>query len=186
MPKVIGGRYGLSSKEFTPAMVKAVFDELGKEQPKNHFTIGIKDDVTHTSLEYDTEFQIEGDEATRALFFGLGSDGTVGANKNSIKIIGESTDLYCQGYFVYDSKKSGSRTVSHLRFGPGPIHAPYLIQSANFIACHNPTFLDQYDMVGNLEEGGTFLLTTTHDAKSIWKTLPASVQGELIAKKANF
>ncbi|MCH5373814.1 MAG: 2-oxoacid:acceptor oxidoreductase family protein, partial [Planctomycetes bacterium] len=136
MPRVIGGRYGLSSKEFTPAMVKAVFDELGKDKPKNHFTVGIKDDVTHSSLDYDPAFQIENKDVTRALFFGLGADGTVGANKNSIKIIGENTDLHCQGYFVYDSKKSGSRTVSHLRFGPDPIHAPYLIQSANFIACH--------------------------------------------------
>jgi len=161
MPGIIGGRYGLSSKEFTPAMVKAIFSELEKLQPKNHFTIGINDDVTHTSLEYDKSFQIENDEVTRAIFFGLGSDGTVGANKNSIKIIGESTDLYCQGYFVYDSKKSGSQTVSHLRFGPKPIHAPYLIQSANFIAA-------------------VFLLNSPYPADVVWDELPQPVQQHIL------
>ena len=172
MPKVIGGRYGLSSKEFTPAMVKAVFDELGKEHPKNHFTIGINDDVTHTSLTYDSKFQIEGDDVTRALFFGLGSDGTVGANKNSIKIIGESTDLYCQGYFVYDSKKSGSRTVSHLRFGPQPIHAPYLIQSANFIACHKFDQVNKIEMLQSAAENAVFLLDSPYSAEEVWDHLP--------------
>ncbi|MDQ6966218.1 MAG: 2-oxoacid:acceptor oxidoreductase family protein, partial [Mariprofundaceae bacterium] len=141
MPAIIGGRYGLSSKEFTPAMVRSIHAELGKDAPKNHFTIGINDDVTYNSLTYDPSFSIEPSDVTRALFFGLGSDGTVSANKNSIKIIGESTDLYCQGYFVYDSKKAGSHTISHLRFGPHPIHAPYLIESANFIACHKATFI---------------------------------------------
>jgi pyruvate-ferredoxin/flavodoxin oxidoreductase len=186
MPKVIGGRYGLSSKEFTPAMVKAVFDELDKEQPKNHFTIGIKDDVTHTSLEYDAEFQIEGDDATRALFFGLGSDGTVGANKNSIKIIGESTDLYCQGYFVYDSKKSGSRTVSHLRFGPEPIHAPYLIQSANFIACHNFDQINKIEILQNAANGAVFLLDSPYAADKVWDELPEPVQRIIIDRNISF
>ena len=186
MPKVIGGRYGLSSKEFTPAMVKAVFDELGKEQPKNHFTIGIKDDVTHTSLEYDAEFQIEGDDATRALFFGLGSDGTVGANKNSIKIIGESTDLYCQGYFVYDSKKSGSRTVSHLRFGPEPIHAPYLIQSANFIACHKFDQINKIEILQNAANGAVFLLDSPYAADEVWDELPEPVQRTIIDRDISF
>ncbi len=186
MPKVIGGRYGLSSKEFTPAMVKAVFDELGKDHPKNHFTIGIKDDVTHTSLEYDTGFQIEGDDATRALFFGLGSDGTVGANKNSIKIIGESTDLHCQGYFVYDSKKSGSRTVSHLRFGPEPIHSPYLIQSANFIACHKFDQVNKIEILQNAAEGAVFLLDSPYAADKVWDELPESVQRIIIDRNISF
>jgi len=186
MPKVIGGRYGLSSKEFTPAMVKAVFDELDKDHPKNHFTIGIKDDVTHTSLDYDPEFQIEGDDATRALFFGLGSDGTVGANKNSIKIIGESTDLYCQGYFVYDSKKSGSRTVSHLRFGPEPIHAPYLIQSANFIACHKFDQINKIEILQNAAHGAVFLLDSPYAADKVWNELPEPVQRIIIDRKISF
>ena len=186
MPKLIGGRYGLSSKEFTPAMVKAVFDELGKDHPKNHFTLGIKDDVTHTSLDYDPEFQIEGDDATRALFFGLGSDGTVGANKNSIKIIGESTDLYCQGYFVYDSKKSGSRTVSHLRFGPEPIHAPYLIQSANFIACHKFDQINKIEILQNAANGAVFLLDSPYAAAKVWDELPEPVQRIIIDRKISF
>ncbi len=180
MPRIIGGRYGLSSKEFTPAMVKAVFDELGKERPKNHFTIGINDDVTHTSLAYDIDFQIEGDEVTRALFFGLGSDGTVGANKNSIKIIGESTDLHCQGYFVYDSKKSGSRTVSHLRFGPEPIHAPYLIQSANFIACHKFDQINKIEILQNAAQDAVFLLDSPYAADAVWDQLPRPVQQIII------
>jgi len=186
MPKVIGGRYGLSSKEFTPAMVKAVFDELDKDHAKNHFTIGINDDVTHTSLDFDSTFQIEGDEATRALFFGLGSDGTVGANKNSIKIIGENTDLYCQGYFVYDSKKSGSRTVSHLRFGPKPIHAPYLIQSANFIACHKFDQINQIEILDKAADGAVFLLDSPHAADEVWETLPASAQKIIIDRNIIF
>ena len=135
-PRVIGGRYGLSSKEFTPAMVKAVLDDCGRDKPRNHFTVGIRDDVTHTSLDFDPRFSTEDPDTVRAVFYGLGSDGTVGANKNSIKIIGEETDLYAQGYFVYDSKKAGSVTVSHLRFGPRPIRSTYLISRAGFVACH--------------------------------------------------
>ncbi|MGB5489302.1 MAG: pyruvate:ferredoxin (flavodoxin) oxidoreductase [Woeseiaceae bacterium] len=186
MPKVIGGRYGLSSKEFTPAMVKAVFDELKKGKPKNHFTIGINDDVTHTSLDYDTSFQIEDDKATRALFFGLGADGTVGANKNSIKIIGENTDLFCQGYFVYDSKKSGSRTVSHLRFGPEPIHAPYLIQSANFIACHQFDQVNRIEILRDAADGAVFLLDSPHGADEVWEHLPQPVQQTIIDRNITF
>ena len=186
MPKVIGGRYGLSSKEFTPAMVRAVFDELNKKKPKNHFTLGINDDVTHTSLAYDPSFQIEGDEVTRALFFGLGSDGTVGANKNSIKIIGESTDLFCQGYFVYDSKKSGSRTVSHLRFGPEPIHAPYLIQSANFIACHKFDQINKIEILKDAAEGAVFLLDSPYSADAVWDQLPQPVQQTIIDRNISF
>ena len=180
MPRVIGGRYGLSSKEFTPAMVKSVFDELLKDAPKNHFTIGINDDVTHTSLEYDPSFQIEDSRATRALFFGLGADGTVGANKNSIKIIGENTDLYCQGYFVYDSKKSGSRTVSHLRFGPAPINAPYLIQSANFIACHQFDQVNKIELLKDAAEGAVFLLDSPHPADAVWEKLPQPAQQTIV------
>lgn len=186
MPKVIGGRYGLSSKEFTPAMVKAVFDELAKDKAKNHFTIGINDDVTHTSLEYDPQFQIEGDDVTRALFFGLGSDGTVGANKNSIKIIGESTDLYCQGYFVYDSKKSGSRTVSHLRFGPQQIRAPYLIQSANFIACHKFDQINKIEILEQAAQGAVFLLDSPYSADDVWEELPEPVQRLIIDRNISF
>ncbi len=185
-PLILSGRYGLGSAEFTPAMVKAVFDNMASMAPKNHFCVGPNDDVTYSSLAYDPSFNIEGDDVYRAMFFGLGSDGTVGANKNTIKIIGTETDNSAQGYFVYDSKKSGSITTSHLRFGSNQVVAPYLINKANFIACHNFTFLDKYDMIGNLEEGGTFLLTTTFDAKTIWKQLPGKVQRDLIAKKAKF
>jgi pyruvate-ferredoxin/flavodoxin oxidoreductase len=180
LPRIIGGRYGLSSKEFTPAMVKAVFDELKKDEPKNHFTIGIRDDVTHTSLDYDPSYQIEGDDVTRALFFGLGADGTVGANKNSIKIIGENTDLHCQGYFVYDSKKSGSRTVSHLRFGPEPIHAPYLIQSANFIACHKFEQVMKIEVLKAAAEHSVFLLNSPYGPGEVWDQLPLPVQQTII------
>ncbi|MGB5256936.1 MAG: pyruvate:ferredoxin (flavodoxin) oxidoreductase, partial [Woeseiaceae bacterium] len=186
MPRVIGGRYGLSSKEFTPAMVKAVFDELLKQQPKNHFTIGINDDVTHTSLDYDSSWHIEGDKATRALFFGLGADGTVGANKNSIKIIGENTDLFCQGYFVYDSKKSGSRTISHLRFGPEPIHAPYLIQSANFIACHQFDQVNRIEILKDAADGAVFLLDSPYGADEVWGHLPQPVQEAIIDRNISF
>jgi len=186
MPAIIGGRYGLSSKEFTPAMVRAIYAELGRDKPKNHFTIGINDDVTHSSLSYDPSFSIEPSDVTRALFFGLGSDGTVSANKNSIKIIGESTELYCQGYFVYDSKKAGSHTISHLRFGPHPIHAPYLIESANFIACHKATFIDEVDMLDKAAEGAVFLLNTPHSADEVWATLPLPVQQQIIARKVRF
>ena len=186
MPRIIGGRYGLSSKEFTPAMVKAIFDELERATPKNHFTIGINDDVTHTSLEYDKSFNIESDETTRALFFGLGSDGTVGANKNSIKIIGENTDLYCQGYFVYDSKKSGSRTVSHLRFGPEQIRAPYLIQSANFIACHKFNLVDQIEMLTTAANGAVFLLNSPYPPDEVWDKLPQPVQQTILDRELRF
>jgi pyruvate-ferredoxin/flavodoxin oxidoreductase len=179
---VIGGRYGLSSKEFTPAMVMAIYDEMKKAQPGNHFTIGINDDVTHTSLDYDATFTLEEKDVTRALFFGLGSDGTVGANKNSIKIIGENTDLYCQGYFVYDSKKSGSRTVSHLRFGPRPIHAPYLIQSATFIACHQFDLIRKIEVLRNAADGAVFLLDCPYPTDQAWDQLPQPVQ-EIIRER---
>ncbi|MBL8166288.1 MAG: pyruvate:ferredoxin (flavodoxin) oxidoreductase [Anaerolineae bacterium] len=186
MPRVIGGRYGLSSKEFTPTMVKAVFDNLAVAKPKNHFTVGIQDDVSNTSLDYDPTFSIESDKAVRAIFYGLGSDGTVGANKNSIKIIGENTDNYAQGYFVLDSKKSGSMTISHLRFGPEPIRAPYLITEANFIACHQPIFLERYEMLKYAVPGGVFLLNTPFGADDVWNQLPQMVQQELIDKQLKF
>jgi pyruvate-ferredoxin/flavodoxin oxidoreductase len=186
MPRVVGGRYGLSSKEFTPAMVKGIFDELKKSQPKNHFVVGIKDDVTNSSLDYDQNFITEPDSVVRAMFFGLGSDGTVGANKNSIKIIGEETDFHAQGYFVYDSKKAGSRTVSHLRFGPDPIHSPYLIQSANFIGCHQFVFLEQVDVLKYAAEGSVFLLNSQYDQSEVWDKLPRKVQEQIIAKKLKF
>ena len=185
-PLILSGRYGLGSAEFTPTMAKAVFDNMQAMAPKNHFCVGPNDDVTGSSLTYDETFSIEGDDVYRAMFYGLGSDGTVGANKNTIKIIGTETDNSAQGYFVYDSKKSGSMTTSHLRFGKNQVIAPYLINKANFIACHNFTFLDQYDMLRNLDEGGTFLLTTTFNAKQIWKELPSQVQKDLINKKAKF
>ncbi len=186
LPRVIGGRYGLSSKEFTPAMVKAVYDELKKTTPKNHFTIGIHDDVSHTSLEYDPNFITESEKVVRAMFFGLGADGTVGANKNSIKIIGEETDMHAQGYFVYDSKKAGSKTISHLRFGPDPIHSPYLIQAANFVGCHQFVFLDQIDMLRYAVKGGTFLLNSPYGKDEVWDKLPRSVQQALIDKQLKF
>ncbi|HKV79125.1 MAG TPA: pyruvate:ferredoxin (flavodoxin) oxidoreductase [Candidatus Sulfotelmatobacter sp.] len=185
-PAVVGGRYGLSSKEFTPAMVKAVYDNLKKPQPKDHFTIGIKDDVTQTSLDYDATFSTEPDSVIRAMFYGLGADGTVGANKNSIKIIGENTDNYAQGYFVYDSKKSGAMTVSHLRFGPQPIKSSYLVSKANFIACHQWIFLERYDMLSSLVEGGVFLLNSPFGKDEVWDHLPREVQQQVIAKKARF
>ncbi len=183
--RVIGGRYGLSSKEFTPAMVKAVFDNLAAPEPRNHFTVGINDDVSHTSLPVG-DFSIEPDDVVRAVFYGLGSDGTVGANKESIKIIGENTDHYAQGYFVYDSKKSGSVTVSHLRFGPRPIRSTYLVSRANFIGCHQPGFLDRIDVLKDLVEGGTFLLNTSHGVDTVWDSLPESAQRHLIEKHARF
>jgi pyruvate-ferredoxin/flavodoxin oxidoreductase len=181
--KLIGGRYGLSSKEFTPAMIKGLFDHLLTERPRNHFTIGINDDVTHTSIDYDPEFSIEPDSVIRSLFYGLGSDGTVGANKNSIKIIGEDTDHYAQGYFVYDSKKAGAVTVSHLRFGPAPIRSTYLISRANFVGCHQWVFLERYDMLKNLVPGGTFLLNSAYGPEDVWAQLPRSVQEQIIAKR---
>ena len=186
VPHIIGGRYGLSSKEFTPAMGKAVFDELKKSKPKNHFTIGINDDVMHTSLEYDATFTTEKDDVVRAMFYGLGADGTVGANKNSIKIIGEDTSNYAQGYFVYDSKKSGTTTVSHLRFGPRPIRSSYLIDKANFVGCHQWLFLEKYNVVHELVEGGTFLLNSQYPADEVWSKLPRITQEEIIRKKLNF
>jgi pyruvate-ferredoxin/flavodoxin oxidoreductase len=186
MPVVIGGRYGLSSKEFTPAMVKAIFDELSSAWPKNHFTVGIDDDLTRTSLAYDPEFSTEPDNVIRALFYGLGADGTVGANKNSIKIIGEKTDNYAQGYFVYDSKKSGAVTVSHLRFGPRPIRSTYLVTQANFVACHQPIFLERYDMLTSAVPGGTFLLNTPYGPEEVWGRLPRQAQEQIVGKRLRF
>jgi len=185
-PTILGGRYGLGSAEFTPAMVKAVYENMCAFAPKNKFCVGPNDDVMFTSLDYDKSFNIEGDDVYRAMFYGLGSDGTVGANKNTIKIIGNETENSTQGYFVYDSKKSGSMTVSHLRFGQNKIVAPYLINKASFIACHNFAFLDSYDMLANLEDNGTFLLTTTYSKDEIWEHLPALVQKQLIEKNAKF
>ncbi|MEK6677125.1 MAG: 2-oxoacid:acceptor oxidoreductase family protein, partial [Planctomycetota bacterium] len=185
-PRVFGGRYGLSSKEFTPGMVKSVFDSLDQTRPKNHFTVGIVDDVTHTSLSYDATFNTESDEVVRAVFFGLGSDGTVGANKNTVKIIGEETDLFAQGYFVYDSKKAGSQTVSHLRFGPRPIRSTYLVQRANFIACHQEAFLDRVDMLEQADEGATFLLNTWATPDRVWATLPREVREPIVQKRLKF
>ncbi len=187
-PEIVGGRYGLSSKEFTPAMVKAVYDNLAaaKAQTKDHFTVGIQDDVGHTSLDYDADFSIEPENVVRAMFYGLGADGTVGANKNSIKIIGENTDNYAQGYFVYDSKKSGAMTVSHLRFGPQPIRSSYLVSKANFVACHQWIFLERYDMLSALVPGGVFLLNSPFNKDEVWDHLPREVQTQLIARKARF
>jgi pyruvate-ferredoxin/flavodoxin oxidoreductase len=185
-PRIVGGRYGLSSKEFTPAMVKAVFDESKKRHPKNHFTVGIKDDVTYTSLDYDSNFSTEHPDTVRALFYGLGADGTVSANKNSIKIIGEETDHYVQGYFVYDSKKSGSVTMSHLRFGPKPIRSSYLIQRANFVACHQFSFLERFDVLKAADPGATFLLNSPYGADSVWDHLPQKAQQQIINKKLRF
>jgi pyruvate-ferredoxin/flavodoxin oxidoreductase len=185
-PKVIGGRYGLSSKEFTPAMVKGLFDEMAKPQPKNHFTLGIVDDVTHTSIDYDPSFDIEPDDVVRGMFWGLGADGTVGANKNSIKIIGEETPNFAQGYFVYDSKKSGARTISHLRFGPRPIHSTYLIRQANFVAVHQFGFLEKYNVLENAAEGATFLINSPYPVDEVWDYIPRKVQEQIIDKKLRF
>ena len=182
-PKIVGGRYGLSSKEFTPAMVKSIFDDAKNQKPKNHFTSGIKDDVTNTSIDYDEQFSVEDKETFRGKFYGLGADGTVGANKNSIKIIGEGTDNFAQGYFVYDSKKSGSTTVSHLRFGPKPIKSSYLIHKADFVACHQQVFLEKMDMLEDAAEGATFLLNTQVPPDEVWDSLPEKVQKDLIDKK---
>ena len=184
-PLVLGGRYGLGSKEFTPAMVKAVFDNLVKGKKAN-FTIGIEDDVTGNSLSYDASFQLEDRDMHQAMFFGLGSDGTVGANKNSIKIIGEATDNKAQAYFVYDSKKSGSITTSHLRFGKHAIRKPYLVTQADFVACHKFTFLEKYDMLANAKKGGTFLLTSPYGKDDVWNHLPVEVQKQIIDKDLKF
>jgi pyruvate-ferredoxin/flavodoxin oxidoreductase len=186
--KVIGGRYGLSSKEFTPGMLKAALDELNKPEPKNHFTVGINDDVAFTSLDADDDFKIEPEETVRCVFFGLGSDGTVGANKNSIKIIGEETTNFAQGYFYYDSKKSGTVTMSHLRFGPKPIRAPYLIEKneANFVACHQYSFLERVDMLKYAKPGGIFLLNSLYGPEEIWDQLPVEVQEDIVEKNLKF
>jgi pyruvate-ferredoxin/flavodoxin oxidoreductase len=188
MPRVIGGRYGLSSKEFTPGMVKGLFDEMSKETPKNHFTLGIRDDVTHSSIDYDPAFSVEDPQTVRAVFFGLGADGTVGANKNSIKIIGEDTDNYAQGYFFYDSKKSGSITISFLRFGPYPIRAPYLIpyNDASFVACHQFSFLERYDVLKYAAPGAVFLLNSIAGPDEVWDLMPREVQQGIIEKKLRF
>ncbi|MFT3902046.1 MAG: pyruvate:ferredoxin (flavodoxin) oxidoreductase [Niabella sp.] len=186
LPRIVGGRYGLSSKEFTPAMVKGIFDELKKDVPKNHFTIGIYDDVSHTSIDYDPHFELDETDMTTALFYGLGADGTVSANKNSIKIIGENTDFHAQGYFVYDSKKSGSQTVSHLRFGKKHIKAPYLIHKANFIACHVFNFISKISILDKARPGAVFLLNSPYDKDVVWDHLPRPVQEEIIHKKLKF
>jgi len=186
IPRIIGGRYGLSSKEFTPAMIKGVLDELTKDKPKNHFTVGIKDDVTHTNIDYDPNFSTEDPSVVRAVFYGLGSDGTVGANKNSIKIIGEDTPNYAQGYFVYDSKKSGSMTVSHLRFGPKEIHSNYLITRANFVACHQFSFIEKYDILKLAENNAIFLLNSPYGPDEVWNYLPKTTQKRIIDKKIKF
>jgi pyruvate-ferredoxin/flavodoxin oxidoreductase len=186
IPQIIGGRYGLSSKEFTPAMARAALDEVTKESPKRHFTVGIIDDVTHTSLDYDEEWVPKPQGEVRAIFFGLGSDGTVGANKNSVKIIGESTPLFAQGYFVYDSKKSGAMTVSHLRFGPNEIDASFLIDKASFVACHQFGLLEQMDMLGKAERGGAFLLNSPYGPDEVWEKMPIEVQQQIIDRKLRF
>ena len=186
MPRVAGGRYGLSSKDFSPAMAKAVFDELKKPEPRNGFTIGINDDVSHTSLEFDPGWSIEPPEVVRAVFYGLGSDGTVGANKNSVKIIAEDAGLFAQGYFVYDSHKSGAQTVSHLRFGPRPIRSPYLVGSANFVACHQFHFLQRQDVLRLAAAGATFLLNSPYGPEDVWAQLPRAAQQRIIDRKLAF
>ena len=183
MPRVIGGRYGLSSKEFSPAMVKAVFDELQQKEPKNHFTVGIQDDLTHRSLTVDPDFNIEAEEVVRAVFYGLGSDGTVGANKNSIRIIGQETENFAQGYFVYDSKKSGATTISHLRFGPSPVHAPYLIREASFVACHQFHLLERMDVLSTAGQGACFLLNAPFTAETLWENLPPKLKDTIQDKQ---
>ena len=186
MPRIIGGRYGLSSKEFTPAMIKGVFDEMKKDAPKNHFTVGINDDVCHTSIEYDESYIIESEKGSCSIFYGLGADGTVSANKSSIKIIGGNTDNNAQGYFVYDSKKSGSMTVSHLRFGPETIRSTYLISEADFVGCHQGVFLEKIDVLAKIKEGGIFLLNSPHNKDEVWDQIPKPVQETIIAKKVQF
>ena len=185
-PRVIGGRYGLSSKEFTPAMVAGVFDELAAPKPKRHFTVGIVDDVTHLSLKWDPTFTTEPADTHRAVFYGLGSDGTVGANKNTVKIIGENTPLFAQGYFVYDSKKSGSVTVSHLRFSPRPINGSYLCRNANFVACHQFNFLEKMDVLEFADPGATFLLNSPYGPDEVWEKIPIETQRQIIDKKLKF
>ena len=186
MPHIIGGRYGLSSKEFTPAMIKAIYDELKKPKSKNHFTIGIYDDVTHSSIEWDKDFTLPSKDQFQAIFFGLGSDGTVGANKNSIKIIGTQTDNYAQGYFVYDSKKAGTMTTSHLRFGSSVIHSTYLIEKADFVACHQSVFMEKFDILQHAKKGAVFLLNSPFDKDNVWNRMPQKIQEELIEKEITF
>ena len=183
MPRIVGGRYGLSSKEFTPGMAKGVLDNLDGDSPKNHFTVGIVDDVTHTSIEHDPDFDTEHEDTVRAMFFGLGADGTVGANKNSVKIIGEQTDHHAQGYFVYDSRKAGARTVSHLRFGEKPIRSTYLIQHPSFIACHQFGFMERFDVLESAAEGATFLLNSPYGPDEVWDRLPRPVQEQILQKQ---
>ena len=182
MPRIIGGRYGLSSKDFNPPMAKAVFDELAKADARDSFTVGINDDVSHTSLDVDPSWSIEPDDIVRAVFYGLGADGTVGANKNSVKIIAEDAGLYAQGYFVYDLHKSGAQTISHLRFGPRPIRSPYQISAANFVACHQFHFLDRLDVLRLAAPGATFLLNSPFGPDAVWDRLPRSVQQQIIDK----
>ena len=182
LPLVTGGRYGLSSKEFTPGMVAGVLEELGREQPRRRFTVGINDDVSGTSIAYDRTLDIEPAGTVRAVFFGLGSDGTVGANKNTIKILAEDSHIRAQGYFVYDSKKSGSQTVSHLRFGSEPIRAPYLVDRASFVACHRFSLLEQVDVLARAAHGATLLLDCPHPPEEVWDVLPRSVQEQILAK----
>src|SRR4030095_13503013 len=185
-PHVIAGRYGLSSKEFTPAMVKSVFDELNKEKPLRHFTVGIIDDVTHLSLPWDPSFRTKADDVSTSLFYGLGADGTVGANKNSIKIIGQETDRFVQGYFVYDSKKSGAITVSHLRSSPRPIRSAYLIEEGAFVACHQFEFIDKIYVLEHAAPGAVFLLNAPGDAAEVWDRLPREMQQQMIEKQIRF
>jgi pyruvate-ferredoxin/flavodoxin oxidoreductase len=183
---VLAGRYGLGSKEFTASMAISVFAEIASGTPRNHFTVGIVDDVTRTSLSWDRSLSVESDDTVRAVFFGLGSDGTVGANKNSIKIIASQTDLHAQGYFVYDSKKSGSTTVSHLRFGPRPIRSTYLVDSARFVACHNERILETLDVLAPAAPGATFLLNTPHPPETVWEKLPLEVRRPIVEKRLRF
>src|SRR5262249_11193661 len=185
-PRIIAGRYGLSSKEFTPAMVKAVFDEIAKEKPKHHFNVGIVDDVTHTSIPWDPSFRTEPDDVSTSVFYGLGADGTVGANKNTIKIVGQETALWPQGYFVYDSKKSGAITVSHLRMSPRPIRSAYLVDRARFVACHQFEFVDKIDVLDLAAPGATFLLNAPFPAGEVWNRLPQELQEQIIDKKIRF
>ncbi|HXV65545.1 MAG TPA: pyruvate:ferredoxin (flavodoxin) oxidoreductase, partial [Vicinamibacteria bacterium] len=185
-PRVIAGRYGLSSKEFTPAMVKAVFDELDQKTPRRHFTIGIVDDVTHSSLSWDPSFRTEGKDVSASLFYGLGADGTVGANKNSIKIVGQETERHVQGYFVYDSKKSGAITISHLRSSPRPIRSAYLVDQASFVACHQFEFVDKIDILEHAASGAVFLLNAPYAPDAVWDQLPREMQDQMVEKKLRF
>jgi len=183
---VVGGRYGLGSKEFTPAMVKAIFDNLKEDSPKNHFTVGIVDDVTHTSLPMEPEIDVAPEGTIQCKFWGLGADGTVGANKNAIKIVGNNTDLYAQGYFAYDAKKSGGITMSHLRFGKEPIQSPYLVKNADYIACHNPAFVHKYDLLAGIKENGKFVLNCPWARDELEANIPASLKRTIAEKHLKF